>query len=63
MEASFDVTVRFERQSNEYGTGFTYYGIEAETKRKAIKIARRRAEDDGHIGQGLGRMWFSAKEA
>lgn len=59
---TYNVAVSYQYWSNEYGNGFTYRGIEADSKSDAINQARRKADRDGHIGQGLGRVTFKATE-
>jgi hypothetical protein len=60
----FDVTLRFQYPAYDETRGIEYPGISARSKAEAIKIARRRAYDDGHVGHGgKGRVTFSAQVA
>ncbi|SDF84294.1 hypothetical protein [Thalassobaculum litoreum] len=59
---TYIVTLRFEHPAWDEINGIPYE-IDAESKRDAIKSARRKAERDGHIGAGAmtGRTWFKAE--
>lgn len=60
----FNVTLRFQFPAWDEVNGITYYDISARTKAEAIKIARREAYNDGHVGTGgKGRVSFSATAA
>ena len=46
----FTVFVTFKNPAWDERSGFAYRGITARDKATAVKMARRRARDDGHMG-------------
>ena len=56
------VTIRFDHPAWDEVDGIEYHGILAATKSEANKIARRKAENDGHVSKAKGRCTFTAIE-
>ncbi|PBV09266.1 hypothetical protein CJU35_05275 [Pseudomonas aeruginosa] len=59
---SFDVTMRFQYPAWDEVDGIVYRSIEADSKSEANAMARRMADQDGHLAGGKGRVTFSASE-
>lgn len=59
---SFDVRLTFQYPAWNEKEGLLYSNISAQSKKDAIKQARKMAEDDGHAVGGRGMYWFSATE-
>ncbi len=60
----FDVTIYFQHPAWDEKDGITYRSINARTKSDAIKVVRRMAYADGHVGfGGKGRTTFKAEAA
>ncbi len=58
----FDVTMRFQYPAWDEVDGIMYRLIEADCKSEANAMARRLADQDGHLVGGKGRVTFSACE-
>lgn len=58
----FDVTMRFQYPAWDEVDGIVYRAIEADSRSEANALARRMADQDGHLGGGKGRVTFSACE-
>lgn len=58
----FDVTMRFQYPAWNEAKGIVYRSIEADSKSEANAMARRMADQDGHLAGGKGRVTFSACE-
>lgn len=61
-KTEYIVTLHFQFPAWDETDGIQFREIFAESKAKANAIARRRAERDGHIAGGKGRVSFSAVE-
>lgn len=59
---SWCVTMKFQHPAWDEVDGIKYTGIIATSKSGANKIARKRAENDGHTGAGKGLYTFTAVE-
>lgn len=58
----FDVTMRFQYPAWDEADGIVYRSIEADSKSEANAMARRMADQDGHLAGGKGRVTFIACE-
>lgn len=56
----FDVCLSFQYPAWDCADGIWYRGIEARSKREAVRTARLSAQLDGHLCGGMGRASFRA---
>lgn len=56
------VTLRFQFPAWDEVDGLVYEDVRAASKAEANAIARRMADNDGHLGGGKGRATFTATE-
>jgi len=59
---SYSVHMTFQHPAWDEAGGITYDNIYARSKLSANKIARKMAENDGHLASGKGRSYFTAKK-
>lgn len=59
---TYDVTMTFQYPAWDEGDGIRYPDIVADSKSEANRIARRQADQDGHLAGGKGRVTFTAVE-
>lgn len=60
--ATYAVTMTFEFPAWDETKG-VFFSVEANSKKEAIKEARRQAYADGYATTGKGKYWFKAEEA
>lgn len=59
---TYTVILRFQYPAWDEKDGIHYPDIPARSKSEAIRIARQKAEADGHAIGGRGRYWFTAAQ-
>lgn len=62
VNKTYDVAVTFQHPAWNMVDGIEYKGIPAQSKSEANDIARSKAERDGQLGWGQGRVTFKATE-